>query len=270
MMKQSEGVIFSMQLNKIILARDIKTNFIIIAGSRIEYHTVANRRFPGWVASERDPCLEIGQPGAGWGAQELTQDGASHTSWVIIIMIIIQGLICTVSPVMRIQSAVKCLCYLTQKQHTPVLQPASAKTTQTQHRNTRHSYFNPSQFWRESVVKLAWLHEIDYKSKAKLSFRIPNIGTSWVLYQKITLFKVDVWQHCVLFSVIDRVLFPEEDAESDVSGMSSTERHKYYQEIERIRSELAGFQPIDHPRPLPPHNTDPGSPEMAQFRDLQV
>jgi hypothetical protein len=34
---------------------------------------------------------------------------------------------------MRIQSAVKCYCVLTQKQHTTVLQPAGAKTTQKQH-----------------------------------------------------------------------------------------------------------------------------------------
>jgi hypothetical protein len=56
-----------------------------------------------------------------------------------MIMIIIQGLISAVSPGMRIQSAMKCHCYLTQKQHTTVLQPAGAKTTQRQHRNTRHN-----------------------------------------------------------------------------------------------------------------------------------
>jgi hypothetical protein len=34
---------------------------------------------------------------------------------------------------------VKCHCYPTQKQHTTVMQPSGAKTTQTQHRNTRHN-----------------------------------------------------------------------------------------------------------------------------------
>jgi hypothetical protein len=42
-----------------------------------------------------------------------------------------------ISSVMRIQSAVKCHCYPTQIQHTTVMQPAGAKTTQRQHRNTR-------------------------------------------------------------------------------------------------------------------------------------
>jgi hypothetical protein len=35
-----------------------------------------------------------------------------------------------ISSVMKIQIAVKCHCYLTQKQHTTVIQPAGAKTTQ--------------------------------------------------------------------------------------------------------------------------------------------
>jgi hypothetical protein len=35
-----------------------------------------------------------------------------------------------ISSVMKIQSAVKCHGYLTQKQHTTVMQPAGAKTTQ--------------------------------------------------------------------------------------------------------------------------------------------
>lgn len=64
------------------------------------------------------------------------------------------------------------------------------------------------------------------------------------------------------FAVIDRALFPDEDTDTDVSGMSSKEKQKYFQEIERIRSELAGFQPIDTPRAEP---QDPGSPEMAEL-----
>ncbi|XP_076442172.1 uncharacterized protein LOC143281103 isoform X2 [Babylonia areolata] len=59
-----------------------------------------------------------------------------------------------------------------------------------------------------------------------------------------------------------RALFPEEDTDTDISGMSSSEKHKYFQEIERIRSELAGFQPIDSPHS---QAMDPGSPEMAEL-----
>jgi hypothetical protein len=44
-----------------------------------------------------------------------------------------------ISSVMKVQSVVKCHCYLSQKQQTTVMQPAGAKTTQTQHRNTRHN-----------------------------------------------------------------------------------------------------------------------------------
>ena len=62
---------------------------------------------------------------------------------------------------------------------------------------------------------------------------------------------------------MERALFPDEDTDTDVSGMSSTEKHKYFQEIERIRSELAGFQPIDNPRAT--ESQDPGSPEMAEL-----
>ena len=63
-------------------------------------------------------------------------------------------------------------------------------------------------------------------------------------------------------SVMDRALFPDEDTDTDVSGMSTSEKHKYFQEIERIRNELAGFQPIDGPRT---ESQDPGSPEMAEL-----
>lgn len=61
---------------------------------------------------------------------------------------------------------------------------------------------------------------------------------------------------------MERALFPDEDTDLDVSGMSSREKHKYFQEIERIRNELAGFQPIDTPRT---DSQDPGSPEMAEL-----
>jgi hypothetical protein len=48
---------------------------------------------------------------------------------IILLLLKIQGLISAVSPQL-IQSAVKCHCYLTQKQHTTVMQPVGAKTTQ--------------------------------------------------------------------------------------------------------------------------------------------
>ena len=37
------------------------------------------------------------------------------------------------------------------------------------------------------------------------------------------------------------MLFPEDDGSPD----TSKEKHEYMQEIERIKNELAGFQPID-------------------------
>ena len=46
-----------------------------------------------------------------------------------------------------------------------------------------------------------------------------------------------------LFSGLNRVLFPGEVSPSE-SGMTGREKQEYLQEIERIRSELAGFQPI--------------------------
>lgn len=49
----------------------------------------------------------------------------------------------------------------------------------------------------------------------------------------------------VAFSVIDRVLFPEDETSSEATRLSS-EKRQYREEIERIRSELAGFQPIDN------------------------
>ncbi|KAL5008786.1 hypothetical protein ScPMuIL_014367 [Solemya velum] len=46
--------------------------------------------------------------------------------------------------------------------------------------------------------------------------------------------------------VVDTVLFPDDEQGSEVSGLSRGEKRRYLQEIERIRSELAGFQPIEH------------------------
>lgn len=43
---------------------------------------------------------------------------------------------------------------------------------------------------------------------------------------------------------MNKVLFPDDDGSPD----TSREKHEYMQEIERIKSELAGFQPIETPR----------------------
>lgn len=52
--------------------------------------------------------------------------------------------------------------------------------------------------------------------------------------------------------VIDQALFPEKEGGLEVDGLSRQRREKekkiyYLQEIERIRTEIAGFQPIDNP-----------------------
>lgn len=44
--------------------------------------------------------------------------------------------------------------------------------------------------------------------------------------------------------MVNKVLFPEDDSGSETLGLSRQEKQEYLQEIERIRSELAGFQPI--------------------------
>ena len=43
---------------------------------------------------------------------------------------------------------------------------------------------------------------------------------------------------------MNKVLFPDDDDSPD----TSKEKHEYLQQIERIRNELAGFQPIETPR----------------------
>ena len=43
---------------------------------------------------------------------------------------------------------------------------------------------------------------------------------------------------------MNKVLFPDDVNSPD----TSKEKHEYLQEIERIRNELAGFQPIETPR----------------------
>ncbi|KAK3597839.1 hypothetical protein CHS0354_029410 [Potamilus streckersoni] len=47
--------------------------------------------------------------------------------------------------------------------------------------------------------------------------------------------------------VMNRVLFPDDDPSPESTRLNK-EKSQYLQEIERIRSELAGFQPIDTPR----------------------
>lgn len=51
------------------------------------------------------------------------------------------------------------------------------------------------------------------------------------------------------FSVVmQKALYPDDDSCSDSPGLSGREKREYLQEIERIRSELAGFQPIAKPQ----------------------
>ncbi|XP_021359952.1 centrosomal protein of 170 kDa-like isoform X3 [Mizuhopecten yessoensis] len=47
--------------------------------------------------------------------------------------------------------------------------------------------------------------------------------------------------------VMNKVLFPDEESDSDTPRMTGQEKQEYLQEIERIRGELAGFQPISTP-----------------------
>ena len=44
-----------------------------------------------------------------------------------------------------------------------------------------------------------------------------------------------------------KALYPDDDSCSESPGLSGREKREYLQEIERIRSELAGFQPIAKP-----------------------
>lgn len=47
---------------------------------------------------------------------------------------------------------------------------------------------------------------------------------------------------------MQKALYPDDDSCSDSPGLSGREKREYLQEIERIRSELAGFQPIAKPQ----------------------
>ncbi|XP_056020530.1 serine-rich adhesin for platelets-like isoform X4 [Ostrea edulis] len=47
--------------------------------------------------------------------------------------------------------------------------------------------------------------------------------------------------------MLNKALYPDDDSCSDSPGLSGREKREYLQEIERIRSELAGFQPIAKP-----------------------
>ncbi|XP_033735294.1 centrosomal protein of 170 kDa protein B-like isoform X3 [Pecten maximus] len=47
--------------------------------------------------------------------------------------------------------------------------------------------------------------------------------------------------------IMNKVLFPDEESDSDTPRMTGREKQEYLQEIERIRGELAGFQPISTP-----------------------
>lgn len=48
--------------------------------------------------------------------------------------------------------------------------------------------------------------------------------------------------------MMQKALYPDDDSCSDSPGLSGREKREYLQEIERIRSELAGFQPIAKPQ----------------------
>ncbi|XP_061173998.1 serine-rich adhesin for platelets-like isoform X3 [Saccostrea echinata] len=48
--------------------------------------------------------------------------------------------------------------------------------------------------------------------------------------------------------MMHKALYPDDDSCSDSPGLSGREKREYLQEIERIRSELAGFQPIAKPQ----------------------
>ena len=59
---------------------------------------------------------------------------------------------------------------------------------------------------------------------------------------------------------MERVLFPEDDCETEVSSGMRVGQN-YVQEIERIRNEIKGFQPIE------PHDQEIASPEMAELSE---
>ena len=62
--------------------------------------------------------------------------------------------------------------------------------------------------------------------------------------------------------VMDRVLFPDDESDgvSEVSSVSGLRPgQNYVQEIERIRNEIKGFQPIE------PVDMEAPSPDMAEF-----
>ena len=69
--------------------------------------------------------------------------------------------------------------------------------------------------------------------------------------------------HISAFSVIDQVLFPAEDPNANNPPLSTADTRKYFQEIKRIRSELAGFQPIDNAPG--PDAQEAASPEMMEL-----
>ena len=58
---------------------------------------------------------------------------------------------------------------------------------------------------------------------------------------------------------MDRVLFPDDDAESEASSTGPRVGQNYVHEIARIRDEIKGFQPIE------PIENEVASPEMAQL-----
>jgi hypothetical protein len=81
---------------------------------------------------------------------------------------------------MRIQSAVKCHCYLTQKQHTTIMQPSGAvPLSHTQYRNTRHNDISllwPERGNREFILEFSGLYHYQLREgrKPKCSEKTPD------------------------------------------------------------------------------------------------
>jgi hypothetical protein len=81
---------------------------------------------------------------------------------------------------MRIQSAVKYHCYVTQKQHTTVMQPSGAvPLSHTQYRNTRHNDISllwPERGNREFILEFSGLYHYQLMEgrKPKYSEKTPD------------------------------------------------------------------------------------------------
>lgn len=68
------------------------------------------------------------------------------------------------------------------------------------------------------------------------------------LHCKTGMLIIHVLKVSFFYVVMQKALYPDDDSCSDSPGLSGREKREYLQEIERIRSELAGFQPIAKPQ----------------------